>query len=229
MTTFALITEGLTDQIVIENILIGYFNNNDIIFTSLQPTRYKDDENKSGYGGWKLVFDYFENKLDEFKRAFQLNDYIIISIDTDVLEEKGFDISKRDENGNDLTPDELIEKVKQKFITLIGDDFYHKYSEKIIFAIAVNSTECWLLPLYYRDKRKSKIVNCLGTLNQETKTKEQFTIDKNNKNPDYYRTISKKYCKHKTFMKSYQNNPSLKVFIEEIESRNIVIEEEEDW
>jgi hypothetical protein len=30
-------------------------------------------------------------------------------------------------------------------------------------------------------------------------------------------------------MEYYQDNPSLKVFIEEIKSRNIVIEEEEDW
>ena len=146
MVSFALITEGLTDQIVIEYILSGYFNSKNIVINPLQPERDKDNENKSSYAGWTLVFDYFKTKLFDFKGAFQFNDYIISQIDTDVSEEKGFDISKRDENGNELTPDELIIKVKHKLIKLIGEEFYQKYSEKIIFAISVHSIECWFLP-----------------------------------------------------------------------------------
>ncbi|MFB2875510.1 hypothetical protein [Floridanema aerugineum] len=55
MITFGLITEGLTDQIVIEDILSGYFNTADIIVNPLQPERDKDDENKSDYGGWAFL------------------------------------------------------------------------------------------------------------------------------------------------------------------------------
>ncbi|HEY9707146.1 MAG TPA: hypothetical protein V6D48_02960, partial [Oculatellaceae cyanobacterium] len=68
--------------------------------------------------------------------------------------------------------------------------------------------------------------SCLITLNQALK-KEGFTIDENKKNPEYYRRISRKYCKQKTLLGLYKENPSLKIFIEEIQKRNILIEEDD--
>jgi hypothetical protein len=226
MTNFGLITEGLTDQIVIESILAGYFNNPDIDITPLQPERDKDDENKShNYGGWSQVFAYCES--NNFKEAFQFIDYIIIQIDTDVS--KDYNIAHQDENG-EFTPQQLIAKVIEKFRDGIGENFYNTNQQKIIFAISVHSIECWLLPLYYTDKqKKAKCKNCLNTLNYELSKQHKFTIDKNAKNPEYYREIAKQYGKHKVLMKHYQDNPSLKIFIEEIESRNIQILEEDDW
>ncbi len=226
MTNFGLITEGLTDQIVIESILAGYFNNPDIDIRPLQPERDKDDENKShNYGGWSQVFAYCES--NNFKEAFQFIDYIIIQIDTDVSED--YNIAHQDENG-EFTPQHLIEKVIDKFRDGIGEDFYNTNQQKIIFAISVHSIECWFLPLYYTDKqKKAKYKNCLNTLNYELSKQHKFTIDKNAKNPEYYREIAKQYGKHKVLMNHYQDNPSLKIFIEEIESRNIQIIEEDDW
>ncbi|WP_254175091.1 phage tail protein [Planktothrix pseudagardhii] len=220
MTTFGLVTEGITDQIVIENILSGYFDTNDLIVNPLQPERDKDNDNKSDHGGWTLVIKYCQS--EDLKKAFQYLDYVIIQIDTDVLD--GYEgISYRDKNG-ELSPEQLIEKVKEKFKSLIGEDFYREYYDRIIFAIAVHSTECWLLPLYYTEKKKKqKIKSCLGTLNQALKIKEDFTIDKNAKNPEYYRIVSKAYSKQKTLLNNYSDNPSLKIFIQEIESRKIVI------
>jgi len=223
MISFGLITEGLTDQIVIEDILSGYFNTDNIIVNPLQPERDKDDENKSDYGGWMLVFKYCQSS--DFREAFQFNEYVIIQIDTDVSEEINYDIPKRNENGEELTPEQLIEKVKEKFKVLIGEDFYHKYNDKMIFAITVHSIECWLLPLYYQDSKKEKITNCLNTLNQALNKREGFTIDA--KKPQYYRKVSQRYCKHKVLMRHYKENPSFKIFIEEIEKRNIVIENDD--
>jgi hypothetical protein len=219
MISFGLIAEGLTDQIVIEDILAGYFNSAYIEVTPLQPKR-----DKSKTGGWTLVFDYCRSK--KFQEAFQFIDYIIIQIDTDVSEDYG--VAKQDENG-EFTPQQLIAKVIEKFRSAIGDDFYSEYQKKIIFAISVHSIECWLLPLYYTDSRKAKITNCLDTLNRELPKKHKFTIDANAKNPEYYREISEKYRKHKVLMKHYAENPSLKIFIEEIQSRDIKIGSEEDW
>src|SRR4028118_1721656 len=218
MTNFGLITEGLTDQIVIESILAGYFNNPDIDIRPLQPERDKDDENKShNYGGWSQVFAYCES--NNFKEAFQFIDYIIIQIDTDVSE--NYNIAHQNENG-EFTPQQLIAKVIEKFRDGIGEDFYNTNQQKIIFAISVHSIECWLLPLYFTDKqKKAKYKNCLNTLNDELSKQHKFTIDKNAKNPEYYREIAKQYGKHKVLMKRYQDNPSLKIFIEEIESRKI--------
>ena len=218
MISFGLIAEGLTDQIVIEDILAGYFNSAYIEVTPLQPKR-----DKSKTGGWTLVFDYCRSK--KFQEAFQFIDYIIIQIDTDVSEDYG--VAKLDENG-EFTPQQLIGKVIEKFRNAIGDDFYSKYQQKIIFAISVHSIECWLLPLYYTDKKKkSKVKNCLDTLNLQVEKKHKFRIDA--KNPEYYREISEQYCKHKVLMKHYAENPRLKNFIEKIQSRDIKIGGEEEW
>jgi len=223
MITFGLITEGRTDYIVIQNILYGYFDTfDDIVIRALHPEELKDATKKhrvENYTGWYAIFDYC--KKNEFKQAFQSNDYIIIQIDTDVSEEKHYDIPKKDENGIELSSEQLIEKVIDKFKDLIGKEFYEQHQNKIIFAISVHSIECWLLPLYYTDKKKSKRVNCLNTLNQALLKKEKFTIDA--KNPEYYEIVSEKYCKHKVLMKYYKDNPSLKIFI--VEKRNIVIDD----
>jgi hypothetical protein len=221
--TFAGIAEGLTDQIVIENILAGYFNP-DIDINWLQPLRDATDANRSSnFGGWSQVFEYC--KSNAFKEAFQFNEYIIIHIDTDVSEEDHYNVPHRDEN-REFTSEQLIEKVVEKFKGLIGEDFYSHYQDKIIFAIAVHSMECWLLPLYYIDNKKSKIKSCLLTLNQALK-KEGFTIDENKKNPEYYRRISRQYCKQKVLIKLHRENPSFKIFIEEIQNRKIVIQEDD--
>lgn len=221
MIKFGLITEGHTDQIVIKSILAGYFNRSDLVIRPLQPEIDKDKNS----GGWTLVFDYCRSR--KFQESFQSNDYIIIQIDTDVSED--YNIAHQDEDG-EFTPQQLIKKVIEKFRDAIGEDFYNTNKQKILFAISVHSLECWLLPLYYTDKKKkAKSKNCLKTLNDELSKKHRFTIDKNAKNPDYYREISKQYGKYKVLMQHYQDNPSLKTFIEEIQSRNIQIVEEDDW
>ncbi|MEZ2321806.1 MAG: phage tail protein [Microcoleus sp.] len=221
MIKFGLITEGHTDQIVIKSILAGYFNRSDLVIRPLQPEIDKDKNS----GGWTLVFDYCRSR--KFQESFQSNDYIVIQIDTDVSED--YNIAHQDEDG-EFTPQQLIKKVIEKFRDAIGEDFYNTNKQKILFAISVHSLECWLLPLYYTDKKKkAKSKNCLKTLNDELSKKHRFTIDKNAKNPDYYREISKQYGKYKVLMQHYQDNPSLKTFIEEIQSRNIQIVEEDDW
>jgi len=220
MRKFAIIAEGITDQIIIDDILAGYFNSDDLNVAYFQPSQDETDINKSGnYGGWNQVFEHCQPK--RLAEALEFNEYIIIQIDTDVSDEY-YGVPHQNENG-ELSVKEIIELVTEKFKIIIGEEFYSKYHERIIFAIAVHSTECWLLPLYYTDNKKSKIKNCLVTLNQAL-TKAGFTIDPNKKNPEYYRKISRKYWKHKFVMSSYQHNPSFKIFIEEVEKRKIVLE-----
>jgi hypothetical protein len=222
MPKFAIIAEGITDQIIIDDILSGYFKSEDINVKYFQPELDETDRNKTtNYGGWSQVLEYCQPK--KLAKAFQLNQYIIIQIDTDVSDKHpSYGVAHQDENG-EFPVDKIIDLVIEKLISIIGEEFYNNYCERIIFAIAVHSTECWLLPLYYDDKKRAKTKNCLDTLNQEIIKKEGFTIDR--KNPDYYRKISRKYCKNKVLMDKYKHNPSFKIFIEDIEKRNIIIEE----
>lgn len=169
------------------------------------------------------MFEYCETK--KFREAFQFNDYVIVQVDTDVLEEKHYDIPKY-EKGKDLSPEQLIDRVTKKLSGLIGNTFYQQYKERMLFAIAVHSTECWLLPLYYMDKkRQANTKNCLKALNRHPKM-EKTKINPKDKNPDIYEAISGKYCKHKTLMALYKKNPSLQIFVEDVEKRKIIIDED---
>jgi len=119
-------------------------------------------------------------------------------------------------------------KNTEKFIEFISEEFYLNFSDKIIFAISVHSIECWLLPIYYNDNKKGKMVNCLGTLNQALK-KEGFTIDEKSKDLDYYYDISKVFLKRKKLDKYYPHNPSFAIFISKLEEANIQIDNEESF
>jgi len=215
MYTFALVTEGLTDQIVLENILYGFFDDPDIVINPLQPLRDATDTTRTVTpGNWYKVLEYCASV--EFRGAFQFNDYLIIQIDTDVAQD--YHVSPNDNEGNELTPVQLIEQVKLAIIAKIGDDFYQQHQDQILFAIAVHSIECWLLPLYCDAGKKGKLKNCLATLNYELGRKMGFTIDPHNKRIKYYERISEDYSERKVLMKNYEANPSLHRFINELQT-----------
>jgi hypothetical protein len=251
MPSFGLISEGVTDRIVIKNILCGYFDNPDIEVTRLpEPLDETDKNNPVNYSNWQLVLQYCEST--KFKEAFQFIDYLIVQIDTDVCDEPDFGI-KKIEAGKELTPEELAEKVSLKLQGLIGQDFYEKFSKQIIFAIAVHSTECWLLPIFCKNHEKQKYKGCLKALDRcleaqkvvkdeylqpvkradkkktakdsHTKTKKILQISSRKKEPDDYDFLSQEYRDNKTLMSKYEDNPSLKIFIEELAKREFTFED----
>lgn len=231
MPRFGLITEGITDQIVIENLLYGFFNSYDVEITELQPLKDATDENlATTNANWHKVFEYCKSSF--FKGAMSQDDfYAIIHIDSDVFlgdsVSKEYSVETRNEEG-ELSTEILLENIVNKFIETIGEAYYEFIQEKIIFAIAIHSTECWLLPLYFSNSKKGKVANCLKTLNEELSKKYKFTID--SKKPAYYRKASKDWRKHKILMKKFHHNFSLKVFINNLSDKNIELEtEEEDW
>ena len=89
MVSFALITEGITDQAVIENILIGCFD--DPIVNPIQPLRDATDK-QATHGGWELVLEHLRSP--GLNQALQFNDFVIVQLDTDVSEEHHYDLPK---------------------------------------------------------------------------------------------------------------------------------------
>jgi hypothetical protein len=217
MLLFGLVAEGKSDHAVLENILLGLFEE-DISdeITTLQPTRGATDEEAiKAFGGWFKVFEYCRS--ENFRGAFQEVQYVIIQIDTDVSEHTHYDIKQTDESGKKLVPEVLVKKVREKFEQIIANEFgqifLEKYQDRILFAISVDEIECWLLPLYYTDNTKSKTNNCDHKLHQKA--------GKFEKNYNDYDKISREYRKNKTLMKSFPENPSLKIFVESVLAKNI--------
>lgn len=203
-----IVSEGYTDQIVIENILRGFLNDKNLSANYLQPP------NRIIPAGWNNLLKYCSSV--EFKQSFQNNDFIIVQIDTDFM--RGKDVPKEDIiETKDVEVLELIENFKALLIKKIGNEFYESYANQIIFAISVDSIECWLLPIYSANdfKLKTKTENCLGTLNRLLKGKEDFYIDK--KDGDNYTTMSKHFLKNKNLQEYTTAQPSFKLFFEELE------------
>lgn len=213
---FALIAEGITDQIIIHNILIGFFRDPDIDPRILQPIVAKGkNATEESQGGWFNVIKYCESS--RLKNALDNNDYVIIHIDSDASEQKYFDVSHRDKDGNKFTIEQLQANIENRLIDSIGDPFYQKYKDRIIFAICVHQIECWLLPLYNNYRFNSQTDKCLDSLNAALAKMDEERIEKNKKNIDRYDAISQAYNKYKMLMKLYKTNPSLKIFIERLQ------------
>lgn len=232
MVRFGLVSEGITDQIVLQNILSGYFNTADIVVDALQPTRDATDNNKmANAGNWHKVMEYCRSQY--FREALTTNGedyYLIIQLDTDVFKTgsvgEPYKVQTRTEEG-EVSSTQLLANVVNKLIELMGREFYIQHHQRIIFAVSVNEIECWLLPLYGSSKESKKDKKCINTLNKGLQKKEGFTIDA--KNPQYYRIASKGYRKNRTLLKSYQYNLSFAYFIQQLNHRAIVIEVQEDW
>lgn len=213
MKTFALITEGRTDQAVIENILYGFSGTYDIDINWLLPLRDETDlERTENFSNWALVFEFCKSK--KFQQSLQVNNYVVVQVDTDVSDELNYDVPKF-ENGKELEVHELVSRVKAKIINLITDEVYSRFKHRIIFAVCVHSLECWLLPIFYKDKKASKTKGCLSALNSALqKTGVKISGSKNVK---IYDRISSAFCKNKELRKLSLRNPSFKIFINELE------------
>jgi hypothetical protein len=207
MNTFGGIVEGKTDFPIINSVLIGYFNKHDIDIAWVQPQNFKSQAN------YDRVFK--SCKPEKLRQYFQINKYIIIHVDTDRSPDFGI---PHHENGELLTPEKLIDKVIAKFRLEMGEDFYGKYADRIIFAIAVHSIECWLFPLFVSDERSSQTENCYKVLEK--------IVPSFRKDHGYYQEITERYRNHDNLLNLYSKNPSLKIFIEQLASRNIEISEE---
>jgi hypothetical protein len=207
---FAIISEGVTDQVVLEHILWGWTGDKNLAITMLQPP-------KNEAGGWDKVFKYC--KSDDFKGAFSFCDIVIIQIDTDFMQ-RGEVSAEFSINIQNLGVEDIVTAFKNKFIELIGNEFYTEHEKQILFAISVNEIECWLLPIYFPDKHTiaAKTISCISTLNPVLKEKKGIYIDK--KSTDYYETILKGHFKKRVDIeKCASKNPSFGIFIQEVSDK----------
>lgn len=222
MNEFAIVSEGVTDYAVLKNILFGWFKGQDAepILNQYQPDLTAEDESSwQKYGNWENVLKYLGEK--KHRDALEFADFLIVQIDTDQSEHVNFGVSQR-ENDKQLDPLALVAKVAEKLQEIIGSVDVAFYGDRIIFAICVNAIECWLLPLWDKSKA-TKCEGCLDAVDRALVKKNEAPL---NKDPDRYKSASKEYAKRKVLLTEGRKNPSLKIFISELERRNIVLSAE---
>jgi len=225
MKKFGIISEGVTDQITIENILCGHFKNEDLKgeVEYVKPSFNKSTRKQNEFGNWIEVLNFLKTK--KFRDDCINYGSIIIQIDSDDSNKIGFDVSHYDQKNQELTPEELIENITNKLISIINNgenNFYQHYSERIIFAICVRSLECWLYAFYdqkqhKKSKSKPKTKECFDALRRLPnlpKCENSKTVEKNY---DCYNILSQPFLKLKNIDIVAQKDPSFRVFIQALQ------------
>ncbi len=229
MTSFAIIAEGPSDIPVLKRIVTALLARDGLepSFSVIQPDL--DAAAARGGpapGGWQRVFGALQ--AGKHSRALQFNDYLILHIDTDVCEQRGFDVPRRGE-GRDLEPGELAAAVRARLIAAMGEDF-EPLKERILFAIAVESMECWFLPALFPEdpRRRRRTDNCLHLVNEQLRARGEQQLDSGGaKVPARYQDLSRRlYRRRKDVLAVADHNPSLGLFVEEVLSRDIVLTED---
>jgi len=155
----------------------------------------------------------------DYEGALQFNDFLVIHIDTDVQEEPGFDVP-RQEGGKELSDSERIARVIVRLKREIDAGFFQANENRILFAIAVETIECWLLPLLYDDKKKAaKTVGCLESANRALRKANMNALSagKEKKFIRSYEAASSKYQKRRALIECRDRNPSLESFIQQLD------------
>lgn len=221
MNKFAVVCEGSTDFQVLKNVMIGWFKDLDAepLLNAFQPNPNAHGEAMwQQHGTWENVFRCLCEK--KHRDALEYADYLIIQIDSDMSEHPNFGVLQR-ENGVPLDVSMMVKRIVERFCEIIGPKDVEFYGDRIIFAICVREIECWLLPLW--DPRKAdKCVGCLSALNQALGKQNEHCINPEDKSPDLYAKHSKGYRKRKDLVKEGRKNPSLALFLDELEKRKFV-------
>lgn len=226
MTTFGILSEGPTDHGVIKQVLLGFFEKDadEVYLNSSFPpetTPFGDPVE----GGWTVLK---QRLLDGHHRlALQDNDYLVIHIDTDVCEEVGYGVSRRDPGtGAAREPEALRVAAIERLREWLGDDFCEAHGDRVLFAVAVDSIECWLLPLLEsKPAKQRKTTGCLAAANEALKRAGKKTRLDADDRVRRYAEEAAPYSKRKTLMAKGPINPSLRAFLDELTERKIEIYE----
>lgn len=228
MTSFGLLCEGVRDQAVIEEVLVGYFQGRPgVIVTPVFPPSVAAGELE--VGGWTVLKQFF--RAGDHQLALEYNDYLVVHIDTDVCEDKGYDVPRKDPTtGADRTADELRAAAIERLAAWMGEGFIEMYGDRVLFAVSVDTIECWLLPLLVSQKAtRQKTTGCLDAANHALKRAGRAGLKRGADDPiQPYRDAARPYRKRKMLMAKGPLNPSLAAFLADLDDRGIEIEADDE-
>jgi hypothetical protein len=205
MISFGIISEGRTDQIVIDAILHGYFHPKDLTVNYVQPSPILSETP----AGWGHVFNCLKN-LDA-EGTLQYNNYLVIQIDADKQDDYGVPSQALSDIDRVLN---IIEKLKNS----INKDFYTANQNRFIFAVALDTIECWILPLLYIDDRSQKTTGCLESANRALRKSGNNGLSAGDKMfPRSFVDVTRDYRKKRILIQHHDKNISLKYFISQLE------------
>ncbi|CVI59978.1 hypothetical protein CFBP4996_17255 [Agrobacterium leguminum] len=209
MPKFAIVSEGPTDQVVLDRIISLVCESafdDDVIVNYAQPIRDTTDSSKSDFGGWELVLEYCSTRISD---ALASNDYVVIQIDTDCGDQTNYGVPLTI-GGQDRSFPDLIADVEQLIIQKIGEPLFSKYGKRLIFAVSVHSLESWLLLYFFLDGRTKQSFNKL----QHT-VRRKWNYTRFEKEVECYQSITRK-IKYKDLKQFIDGDHSFGVFLKKL-------------
>lgn len=217
MASIALFCEGAS-EIRILNYIITRYLGDEFEVNPIQP-KLNSVGRQANEGGWLEVLNHCND--EEVKYVFATNDFLVIQIDTDTCPLANYDVDIYDENHQKVPDDVLYERVKNRLLLNISENIQNQYADRILFAICINETECWLLPLYYENdaKKRCAITNCIHILNQRLQTEGIGIPDKTKNKPEAIQVYNKvlKQLKRKDIPRIAQCNYGFQKFVEQMD------------
>lgn len=214
MSKFGIIGEGYTDQVTIQNILCGFFNDKNLD----EDIAFLPHDEK---GGWEVIFNYLTT--ENFRNDTLSNQFIIFQIDTDITKKEEdsikFGVSYKDDHGNELATETLINKVIIRLVSKINEGklgFYQKNINKIIFAISVHEMECWLVSYHAKDEHRNEKDDCCNVL-KKTELPQNIQFSKKRKSRCHEKLSYLAFSKREDIDAITERNISFKHFIQALE------------
>lgn len=214
---FGIIAEGGEDQAVITNILQAFkIDSSDVV--RIKPSLQIDETDKNNpenatigtFQGVKNAcegntLDSGDKKRPRFENAFNVSaiDYMIIHVDTAEIENHNFSFSRPQKQGNENYANELREQT----ITLIDNWLEQNYKNQLLYAVAIEEIEAWVLTIY-EGRNSVQSADAKNRLNR---------VLKDTKNKNDFKKISEGFNKIKNLKLFAKRNQSLSLFVHSVE------------
>lgn len=232
-----IIAEGLGDYAVLYNILVGILGPDLRDPIALRP-RLQTDETEIGdanykapepenFSSWSVVandckegtlFQSFliDNNILEEERK------IIIHLDTAECELEGYDVPRPTKTKGEEK--EYCQQLREAVIQQINNWLNQQYEEQLLYAICIEETEAWLLPLYEKkgsstrpDPKKHLEKLLQKKRNTDKKFKKQYESSEKQGTRALQDFLSKAYKKEKNLKAALLHNQSLADFVQSIQ------------
>lgn len=221
-----IIAEGFADAIVIKAIVKKLLGYDGADMRVLRPEEAFDetDLQAMNFSNWQLVLESCKDGefLGAFFDSLEGDAILIVHVDTAERGQAGYDVNEPQRTkGVDYATysEQLRQNVIQKINALIAEP----YREKVVYAIAIEETDAWLIPLFENKtgdtashvRAKETLANLISA---DKKLKKAF-VDTEHKSLDYVK-LGKELTKE--LRRCRGRNKSLDLFCVDIESKKPV-------
>lgn len=218
---YGIIAEGIADVYVIRNILKYLIKVDNTDIYSIRPKEIIDETDTSEmlFSNWELVMRTCADTdiLSAFFDSFEEEGVMIVQIDTAERGETNYNIPQPIRTKNtDWTA--YSETLRQAVKTKLEAYIPAQYRCKMIYAIAIEETDAWLIPIFSKSDNdtsalanpKERLQSTIGSLGN--KKKKYINTNKNHLD---YQEIAKQF--KRTLPNCRKANRSLDLFCADLE------------